>query len=440
MYSEYFNYNNCTVSYTYDNYRDNCDTYHNNYRNSCSTYHDNSWSTSHYNGLNNCHTSHYNGLNACYTTKRYVNHINYNNPDEGGPQTITWEEWPEGEIPEYIEDSFEAIKELREKIVNLGIVKGQNRADGPYIKEDEIDDGDPNTTEFLTYSSIHHSYNLFNGVKAVWDWTFDTNLINLDWFTNYRLFPENEDWKYNGDPSQTTLVLHQTHNLSRPVMKMVGLGDNTANGGFDSNHFAANSASTYRFSMWMMKETNLTDGALYFGTRPRVATDNTNPYFWSGDLPALNTWYLAVGFVYGVGVAKTDLGGIYDTDGNKVLDCTAYNQQSGYQDLRIRGYLYYTLIDGTTAYFDSIRVDLVDGTEPTLDQLREANYPYGTVLNPFTEELPALGELATKSSWNKLHDNLNAAASYTQPNYANIIRTQYDSAYINHTNYCITTT
>ncbi len=122
---------------------------------------------------------------------------------------------------------------------------------------------------------------------------------------------------------------------------------NDAEGGWNSSYFSADLSKSHLFACFVKTTTN--NGGTYFGT----SQDNTiatlagvttnNPYFVSGiDLPALNTWYLMIGYVYPVGYGTTDHGisGIYDLSGTKVLSGTSFKAVSG-STIMHRAYHYY---------------------------------------------------------------------------------------------------
>lgn len=70
-----------------------------------------------------------------------------------------------------------------------------------------------------------------------------------------------------------------------------------ADGGWNTRQFPVDKTKSYRYTVWV-KRTASQDGTTYHGTysvNNLDGTANTNPYFWAGDLPQLDTWYLLVG-------------------------------------------------------------------------------------------------------------------------------------------------
>jgi len=105
-----------------------------------------------------------------------------------------------------------------------------------------------------------------------------------------------------------------------------------------------------------MRKAN-TVGTSYFGLNNNstiltlAGAVNANPYFWSGaSLPAINTWYLLVGYVYPIGYGTTDGGisGIYNLTGTKLVSATSYKFNTGATSLMHRVFL-----DSQTAASDA---------------------------------------------------------------------------------------
>src|SRR3989338_3458405 len=164
-----------------------------------------------------------------------------------------------------------------------------------------------------------------------------------------------------------------------PTILWVAYNDaaSDGDGGWDSSFFATSSNKSYRFSVWI-KKTGSTDGSTYLGTSGSPAAvltlagaDNTNPYFWSGDLPELNKWYLIVGYVRAYSdTGTTNYGGIYDgMTGEKVLSITDFKSNYNTTSLRHRSYLYYDTTTTDRQYWWDPRVEEVNGREPTIEAL-----------------------------------------------------------------------
>lgn len=156
--------------------------------------------------------------------------------------------------------------------------------------------------------------------------------------------------------------------------------DGYASGGWSTSYHTIDNTKTYRFSVWL-KKTNSHDGNSYLGcnaysngTYHIIRLDgslHTNPYFWIGDLPQLNKWYLVVGFVHGSSYNSiTSYGGIYDPEtGTKVANTVDFKFASTAANLRHRSFLYYDSNTSDRQYFFDPRIDEVNGNEPHIEKL-----------------------------------------------------------------------
>lgn len=153
-----------------------------------------------------------------------------------------------------------------------------------------------------------------------------------------------------------------------------------ADGGWNSSTFSIDKTKMYRFSTFVRRKNN-GNGYYYLGTHgyPSAVLNrsdgavNSNPYFiakaWWGNI---NQWYLVTGFVWpadsGVGAAMTD-SGVYALDGTKISSNYDNVWQSTTTSSDHRSYLYYSTDITTNQQFYQPRVDIVDGTEPTIPEL-----------------------------------------------------------------------
>ncbi|BFP43255.1 hypothetical protein FGF1_41000 [Flavobacteriaceae bacterium GF1] len=149
--------------------------------------------------------------------------------------------------------------------------------------------------------------------------------------------------------------------------------DNHADGGWNTDYFAVDKNAAYRYTVWV-KRTHSQNGSTYHGTQNvnnLNGSANGNPYFWSGDLPQLDTWYLLVGIVHPVGHSGGDSGvsGVYDLQGNKVIDGTEYTWSSTTTTSRFRSYLYYATDVGVRQYFHQPVLQKLDGSEDALEDI-----------------------------------------------------------------------
>ncbi len=168
-------------------------------------------------------------------------------------------------------------------------------------------------------------------------------------------------------------------------------------GGWVTSSFSIDHTKMYRFSIWI-KKTNSHSGSTYFGcySNPTPVTtlagvSKSNPYFWSGDLPQLNKWYLLVGYIHGSGDnSTTSYGRIYDgATGLAVISMSDYKFQTAATTAQHRAYLYYDINTSNRQFFYAPRVDEVNGNEPTIAELLGILPTNPDVLRVGTTDLPS---------------------------------------------------
>jgi hypothetical protein len=177
------------------------------------------------------------------------------------------------------------------------------------------------------------------------------------------------------------------------------------NGGFATNTVTLDTTKTYRFSVWINR-VNLNDfsdgrGTVYFG--PSVNTkliqktsgeERNNPYFTymqsanpsTANQQPQNTWMLVVGHIHAKGTAADGVNhpnsGFYTVNGGGLTfsalvggseSATDYifpsdADNSGKNQL-LRVFLYGCFSPGVECHFMRPRIDLIDGTEPTIEEL-----------------------------------------------------------------------
>lgn len=148
-----------------------------------------------------------------------------------------------------------------------------------------------------------------------------------------------------------------------------------ADGGWDTDAFPVREDKTYRFVVFV-KRTNNTAGITYLGCGTvrdlNSGGVHENPYFWTGNLPNYDRWYMIVGYVYPSvygGMAQPNRGGVWDcTTGVKVYNGTDYAWVAGTTSSWHRAYLYYAEVN-SMQYLCWPRVDLCDGNEVSIDEL-----------------------------------------------------------------------
>jgi len=181
-----------------------------------------------------------------------------------------------------------------------------------------------------------------------------------------------------------------------------------ADGGWNSTYYPIDNTQTYRVSVWVNSKVLGTNGRFYLGlsgsgTANNViavtsGTSTTNPYFFYSNSPATNLiedeWVLVVGHVRPVSHTGTTLhpeSGRYTANGGKYGDIyNDYKFVAGTQNMRHRTYLYYCTDVTARQQMVYPRIDLIDGTEPSIDDL----------LSGFDTN----GGLGTNASWEWYED------------------------------------
>lgn len=167
---------------------------------------------------------------------------------------------------------------------------------------------------------------------------------------------------------------------SNPVWKYLDTDAAVTNtdGGFTTAQVAVNPAYTYRFILFL-KRSSATDGISYLGMYSNgsahvltlAGADNTNPYFWNGDLPVADRWYAIISYVHGQNTAVvSSIGGVYDTvTGVKVASCTDFKWKPGTSQAQMRTYLLSSTVLGNAAWAWNPIIEICDGGEQPIETL-----------------------------------------------------------------------
>lgn len=180
------------------------------------------------------------------------------------------------------------------------------------------------------------------------------------------------------DPWGNTAVVWE----SRPT------GTTDADGGWNTDWFNIDKTKKYRYSVWMKRTTATAGGTFYFGmysngSAARHMSDGTyngNPY-WScsgSGAYSQNQWYLFVGHVYPHETTFTGSdpnSGLWTREGGKIgsISCNIGSGDLKWPSDATQGihrtYHYYCADSTTRLHFFQPRVDVCDGTEPSMDEL-----------------------------------------------------------------------
>lgn len=243
------------------------------------------------------------------------------------------------------------------------------------------------------------------------------------------------DFSRNGGTSENEIIRGTgPHGKFSALWKCIPDSNSNADGGWNHN-FQGDNSTRLRMSTFFRRN-NSKNGVTYHGcdnsgnTLNLDGSTNGNPYFWNGDPPNLDEWYLAVGILHPNSYqgGQTGISGVYDMDGNQVRGGTDYKWGTGSRQ-ELRNYLYYSTNTSERQYFAYPRVEVVDGTEPSIEALLEgvdaksedytqklqnAKDPVGmsiqsnrTVISSMNEVGPAANSLI---GWWKLNGNLKDSA------------------------------
>lgn len=161
-------------------------------------------------------------------------------------------------------------------------------------------------------------------------------------------------------------------------------------GGFEASVAITDATKSYRFVVWT-KRTGSNGGSGRLGFRSKNISNgstslkldgspNSTLYFFQGNLPAVDEWYLVVGYIHPQSyTGATSLGGIYAPgSAEKITNTADFRYTSATTQLIHRSFLIDVTDTNITQQFYAPRIDLVDGNEPSLDQLLQVVSGPGT--------------------------------------------------------------
>lgn len=238
------------------------------------------------------------------------------------------------------------------------------------------------------------SFNEYGGAEeslaAVTDYTYtitgrmaalggarDGNLVDPTWWRPGAAW----EWALNENPAGENSIIWGTGPKGAPqaLWRCVAAGTPgvDADGGWQQgllsttpkNAFTVDPRSTYRFAVPVLLASG--SGSAHFGPATagvcdlNTGTANANPYFWVGTPPALNRWYLMVGYVFPAGsTGLTNAGaGLYDMETGALVSAgTNYCWAAAAQEGSTRAYLFYATT-GATQYFSHPVVERFNGAD-----------------------------------------------------------------------------
>ena len=245
-----------------------------------------------------------------------------------------------------------------------------------------------------------------------------TQMVDTNWELGSGATPR---YTLKGNPSENYRVMGLNHKNEKVILWECR-PDSTSgsDGGFNTHSFPIDKNKTYRFSIFV--KTSSTSGMTYLGCGNKICTLNsatllTSSYFWNGDLPENNKWYLIVGYVFPAFNADDDLlsvqGGIYDcTTGAKAAMVTkSFNWDAEATIGYLSCYHMYDTNTATRQWMYHPRVDLVDGNEPSILSLIGVLKAEGVSARP-SNWMPSasdVGAITDAQAQSKIDSRLSAA-------------------------------
>ncbi|MEE4001700.1 MopE-related protein, partial [Tenacibaculum sp. FZY0031] len=197
------------------------------------------------------------------------------------------------------------------------------------------------------------------------------NLLASDWLEGMGSTPF---YNQNGSTAENQRLYGTTPKGTKELLWLCGNDiKSNSDGGWNTDYINIDNTKSYRYTVWV-KRTGSQNGRTYHGTQNvnnLSGTTNSNPYFWNGNLPQLNTWYLLVGIIHPAGYSGADTGvsGVYDINGTRVIDGTEFVWDSSTTTSRFRSYLYYSTDVTTNQYFWNPVLETVNGTELSIENI-----------------------------------------------------------------------
>ncbi|WP_425237722.1 hypothetical protein [Ulvibacterium sp.] len=190
---------------------------------------------------------------------------------------------------------------------------------------------------------------------------------------------------YQNEASENERIVGtDPHGNTSVVWKGMPSGNGGQDGGWRGTFINIDHTKTYRFTVWV-KKTISHDGAELFGFEANDnvsqeaslnldgSTDNS-PWFNDTDLPALDTWYLMVGFAHGSNeTSTTHLGALYAVDGTMIRSLTDYKFSAAAVTMREESILWGDTGGASEIYFWNPTLYEVNGQEPTIAEIIDPN-------------------------------------------------------------------
>jgi len=240
---------------------------------------------------------------------------------------------------------------------------------------------------------------------AKWPWTLGTGSIT--------------GWGMNGPSAENERVVDYNPFNKRDIIWQSANNDavSDADGGWNGVRVPIDNTKLYRFSTWVRKKEVLGNGRTYLGLygynasnvnttmNNKTSSGTTNPYFLSHIISdygaSLDEWVLLTGHVWPVGTAQDGVmhvnSGIWRLDGTKLTSSADYIWGATHTQALHRSYQYYSTNVVETHQWWGPRMDLVDGKEPSLQDLLNGTDNTWNMAGTDPEMIGAYWDEASKS-------------------------------------------
>lgn len=194
----------------------------------------------------------------------------------------------------------------------------------------------------------------------------------------------------NGSENENFRTYGEAPNGENELLwKCINDSKKDADGGWNTDYVPIRKERSYRYTTWVKKNGNVSDGKTYHGIQlvnDLNGKEVNNPYFWVGNLPTTDEWYLLVGVVHPYDYRGEDTGqsGIYDINGNKVADGKEFIWRKESTKTQLRNYLYYATDINTEQYFWNPQFELLSSENEDLAiQIRAMLEAGGDIITHF---------------------------------------------------------
>ena len=248
---------------------------------------------------------------------------------------------------------------------------------------DKLDGNEPTIAELLSSHKAKYPRINYPEFAALADWEEGSGTQTPDWDQIYGQNEENIR-EYRKDPFDNKTICWVGKDLENGAIH---------DGGFRHKSIPCDNTKKYRYSVWMRKEKQA--AGLFFGPTQNYSSDptlalinsvnglfTTNPYAFANITPQVRDWALYVFHIHPVGTATgagviDDDSGIYKKDGSYAGAATTdFVFSSTTTDMHMRCYESNNPSQrGEETLIWGPRIDIVDGTEPTIAELLNQGYP-----------------------------------------------------------------